>query len=119
IHGRTSIDTTPATVTNAGLLALATNSGRHARDDFAVLPEIGVNFGFQITDRLQAFVGYTYMYWSNVVRPGDQVDLGLNPNLIPTSATFNTAGGPARPAFSFRDTDFWAQGINVGMEFRY
>ena len=119
IHGRTAIDTAPVTVNNAGLLALASNSGRFSRDEFAVVPEVGVNLGFQITDRLQVFLGYTYLYWSNVVRPGDQIDRGLNPNLIPSSATFNNPGGPARPAFSFRDTDFWAQGINVGMGFRY
>jgi len=26
---------------------------------------------------------------------------------------------PARPAFVFRGSDFWAHGANVGLEFRY
>jgi hypothetical protein len=25
----------------------------------------------------------------------------------------------ARPAFAFNGSDFWAQGLNLGMEFRY
>jgi hypothetical protein len=119
IHGRTAIDTAPATVTSAGLLALSSNGGRYARDHFAVVPELGINLAVQITDRLQAFIGYTYLYWSQVARPGDQADPHLNPGLVPTSTTFNVPGGPSRPAFSFRDADFWAQGINIGMEFRY
>jgi hypothetical protein len=119
IQGSTAIDTTPATVANAGLLALSSNSGRYSRDAFAVVPEFGVNLGVHLTDHWQIFVGYTYLYWSQVARPGDQVDLQLNPNLIPMSATFGNPVGPTRPAFSPRDADFWAQGINVGMEFRY
>jgi hypothetical protein len=27
--------------------------------------------------------------------------------------------GPARPAFGFRETDFWAHGVNFGLEFKY
>jgi hypothetical protein len=27
--------------------------------------------------------------------------------------------GPPRPAFGFRDTDFWAHGVNFGVEFKY
>jgi hypothetical protein len=27
--------------------------------------------------------------------------------------------GAARPAFNFNETDFWAQGLNFGLELRY
>jgi hypothetical protein len=27
--------------------------------------------------------------------------------------------GPARPMTVIRDTEFWAQGMNFGLEFRY
>lgn len=107
------------TTSAAGLLALASNSGRDTRGAFAVVPEVGVNLGFQITENFRLFGGYTFLYWSRVVRPGDQVDRTLNPNLIPTSATFGLAGGPARPARTGAETDFWAQGISAGLEFRY
>ena len=103
----------------AGLLALATNSGHFDRQAFAVVPEVGVNFGFQLTKGLSAFLGYNFLYWSNVVRPGDQIDLALNENRIPSSLNFGRPGGSSRPAFSFKDSDFWAQGINVGLQFQY
>ena len=35
------------------------------------LPEIGVNVGYDVTPRLRVQAGYTFLYLSNVVRPGD------------------------------------------------
>ncbi len=119
IRGATAINTTPATVAPAGFLALASNSGRDTRDEFAAIPEVGVNLGVRVTSHIQVFVGYSFMYWANVLRPGDQIDTTLNPNLIPTSNTAGVAGGPSRPAFVPHDAGFWAQGLNVGLELRY
>ena len=51
---------------------------------------------------------------SSVARAGDQVDLRVNPNLITT-----TPVGPANPPFAIHDTNYWAQGVNFGLEFRY
>jgi hypothetical protein len=117
IHGSTQIGAQP--IVSEGFLALASNSGRFNHSGFAVVPEVNVSIGFQITEYLRAFAGYSFLYWSQVARPGDQVDLGLNENLVPTSTTFGTGGGPARPAFAFHTTDFWAHGINLGLEFRF
>jgi hypothetical protein len=109
-----------STALPGGLLAQPSNSGRYSQEAFAVVPEMGINFGVQLTAHLRARVGYTFLYVSNVVRGGDQIDRTVNltgrPGLfsIPGAAT-----GPARPLFDFRDTDFWAQGINAGLEFRY
>lgn len=101
-----------------GLLALPTNMGSYSRDKFAVVPELGINVGRQLTDHLRVYVGYNLLYWSSVVRPGDQIDFVVNPTQLPTPAGPGVLVGPARPAFSFRDTDFWAQGVNLGVEFR-
>ncbi len=121
IRGLTRI-TTPAgvtTVSPAGLLALRTNSGHFSRDQFAVMPEEILRAGIQVTKCVRFSIGYDFLALSNVVRPGDQIDPALNPNLIPTSLTFGQPGGAARPAFAFHDTGFWAQGVNFGLEFRY
>lgn len=109
----------PGTPLGPGLLALSSNSGRDTSGEFSIVPEIAVSTGFRLTENFRAFAGYTFLFWNRVVRPGDQVDRTLNPNLIPTSATFGAAGGPARPARTGADTDFWAHGVNVGLEFRY
>jgi hypothetical protein len=121
IQGSTVI-TSPSgatVVTPSGFLASGSNSGHFTRDRFAVVPEVGINVGCQVTRHVRAFVGYTFVYCSSVVRPGDQVDVGLSGTQIPTDTRFNPQAGPARPAVVLRDTDFWAQGINFGMEFRY
>ncbi len=121
VGGATAITPTggPRSVTSGGLLAQATNSGRFSRDTFSVVPEVGVNVGYRIFECLRAYVGYTFIYWSDVARPGDQIDRRVNPAALPTSLFAGIAGGPARPAPIFNDTGFWAQGVNFGLEFRY
>jgi hypothetical protein len=106
-------------VLRGGLLGQPTNSGHFSRDDFSVVPEAGINIGYQVTDHVRAFVGYTFLYWSDVVRPGDQIDRAVNLSQIPSTSGPGTLVGPARPTVVFKDTDFWAQGINFGLEFRY
>jgi len=121
IGGSTAITTATGStsVSPGGLLALPTNSGTFHRDEFAVVPEAGIRVDCRLTRHLHAFVGYSFLYWSEVLRPGNQIDPRLNVNEVPTSKSFGAAGGPSRPAFSFNGTDFWAQGVSFGMEFRY
>ncbi len=118
INGATNINTQPAIAQNGGFFAVASNSGRFTNNAFAVVPEIGVTLKFRLTERLQIFAGYSFLYWSRVARPGDQIDTSVNPNLVPTSSTYGM-GGPNRAAFSLHQTDFYAQGANFGLEFRY
>jgi hypothetical protein len=102
-------------VFNGGLLALPTNSGHFTRDQFTWVPEIGLNLGYQCTDHIKFYVGYNFLYISSVVRPGEQIDRVVNTNQLPPAV----AGGPARPAFTFNASEFWAQGVNFGVEFKY
>jgi hypothetical protein len=105
---------------NGGLLALPSNIGHFERDRFSVIPEVGLNLGYQITDNLLVFVGYNFLYWSNVVRPGDQIDRVLDINQIPNfRGTTNPPAPQVRPIVPFKEQSFWAQGMNVGLEYRY
>jgi hypothetical protein len=56
-----------------------------------------------------------------VVRPGDQIDRGINPVQAPAITGVPNAPfiGPSRPAPLFNLTDFWAHGTNFGLEVRY
>jgi hypothetical protein len=99
-----------------GLLTQSSNIGHYERSTFAVMPELGVKLGCQITNYLQLYAGYNFLYLSNVVRAGDQIDLRVNPNLLPPG---NGLGGPALPAVLFKTTDFWAQGVSVGVRLNY
>jgi hypothetical protein len=109
----------PPVTYQGGLLGLVTNNGYYARNRFAVVPELGINLGYQVADWWRVFVGYDFLYWSSVVRPGDQIDLGLNVKWIPNFPTNAPPSPLLRPAPTLKDTTFWAQGISFGMEFRY
>jgi hypothetical protein len=96
-------------VSPGGLLALSSNSGHFSRDRVSLVPEFGVNLGYQVTPHLRVFTGYTLLYWFDVVRAGDQVDLTVNPNLLPPVT--GAVAGPPRPAPRFQTTDLWVQGL--------
>ena len=98
-----------------GLLALPSNSGSFASDHFVCMPELDVTAGWQISTRLRATVGYSLLWLTDMVRPGDQVDRTVNPNALPPAVS--TA--PIAPTFTMRDSDFWVQGIRVGLEYRF
>ncbi len=100
-----------------GLLAQRTNIGTYERNQFTMVPELGATVGYQITRRLRATAGYSLIYMGNVVRPGDQVDLNVNPNLLPPENV--PFSGALRPQFHFVETDYCIQGLNFGGEFRW
>jgi hypothetical protein len=108
-----------ATVTvPGGVLALSSNIGRYFREQFAVVPEVGLRVGCQISPSLGVSFGYSFLYWTDVVRPGILVDRTVAPGLVPTDRAFGTATG-TRPAFQFHSSDYWAQGLNFGLDWRF
>lgn len=118
INGATTIVENGATSNfNSGFLGQRTNSGTFDRDKFTMIPELGLTLGYQMTRRLRATMGYSLIYWGNVVRPGDQVDLDVNTNLLPPE--FDPFSGALRPQFPFRETDYWVHGLSFGAEFRW
>lgn len=118
IRGTTEI--TDATGTNAfegGLLAQRSNIGTFRQDEFAISPEIYVGLGYQLTERFRAIIGYNFLYLSNVIRPGGIIDTDLNTGLLPPEDP--NISGVLRPEFAFDTTDYWAQGISIGGEYRW
>lgn len=107
------------TTAAGGLLALpGANIGRFTRDEFSVVPQLGLNVGYQLTPNLQVFGGYTVLYWQNVIRPGTEVDPQINLNRVPGFGTFPPPTAN-RPAVLFNQTDFWAQGVNFGIRYAW
>ena len=102
-----------------GLLALPTNIGHFSQTRFAVVPELGIKLGYQLTDNVRIFVGYDFLYWSSVLRPGDQIDTALDANKIPNFGGNFPAATQVRPIVPFRTTGYFATGLNAGIEFRY
>ncbi len=71
---------------------------------FAVIPEVNANVGYQLARWCRAYVGYNFLYVSDVLRPGLQV----------SSAPLLT-----NPPALQQHTSFWAHGANFGLEFRF
>lgn len=100
-----------------GLYALNSNIGSDTSNPFTVVPELQVKLGYQLTSRLRVSIGCDFLYWSSVVRPGDQIDFTLDTNRLPPPQT--PVVNPPRPAPLFNQTDFWAMGFNTGLEYRW
>ncbi len=115
--------TGPGRTFPGGYFALPSNMGEYRRDRFGVVPEGGINLSYQVTRQLSVSVGYTFLYLNSVVRPGDQIDRTINGGqsslYVYTPTPPGLQGNVERPEPLFRSTDFWAQGISFGIEFKY
>ncbi len=103
-----------AAFAQGGLYSQPSNIGRQTSDPFAVVPEVTFSVGYDVTKNLRLFVGYTFLYISDVARPGNQVFPGVNVSQIVGPVT-----GPTAPVRIFKGSDFWAQGVNFGVEYHF
>jgi hypothetical protein len=110
----------PVLLAPGGSFAQLSNMGHYTTSHFALVPEFATDIGYQITPWMRLRLGYNFLFWSNVLRPGAQIDPTLNVNNVPVSQLFGTLpGGPARPSVLFNRSEFWAQGVSVGLLFSY
>jgi hypothetical protein len=119
VSGQTTTNTFgfPST-TPGGIFAQPSNSGHFTRDKFAVIPEVTLRVGYQFTESFSLFAGYNFLFVSEVLRPGDQMDRGLNLSQSPAFGT-GVLVGPARPMPLLSGSSFWAQGLDLGLEVRF
>ena len=79
------------------------------------VPEVALSVNRRLTDHLDFSLGYSFMYWSEAVLAGDQIDTTIDGGLL--------QGGPGngirRPAFNFRETDFYLHAMTFGLNYRY
>jgi Putative beta barrel porin-7 (BBP7) len=102
-----------------GLLAQPSNMGRHYHSSFGIIPEIGLTAGCQLTQQFKATIGYNFLYWNRVARPGDQIDRSVAPGQVARDPNFDSSTENLRPMFQMHETGFWAQGLTAGLEFQY
>ncbi len=102
-----------------GLLATGPNLGTFTQSEFSVVPEITTNLGYRVTPNLRLSVGYNFLYWSNVVRPGDQIDRVVDLALVPNPPGGVVPTANPRPLPTFRQSDFWAHGVQFGIDYRW
>lgn len=109
----------PPATASGGIFAQATNICQQTRNQFAVVPEAQVQLGYTISSGIRLFVGYDFIYLSNVVRPGDQIDTTLNLTGSPVISPGSTLTGAARPMPLFNGSSFWAQGVKFGASYLF
>lgn len=100
-----------------GVFAQPANEGHFASTRLAFVPEAQFKLGYNVTPSIRLTVGYDVLYDSNVIRPGDQINRN-----IPKGQTFDQGVAPpstTSPVPLFRSTGFLAQGLNIGVSFRF
>jgi hypothetical protein len=108
---------TPIAYPGGGYFATPTNIGSRSRNVFGVVPEAGLTLGYRLTPWLALTAGYTFLYVNDVVRAPNQINRSVNysdsnaPPAVPT--------GPQEPSFKFKSSDFWAQGLSLGLALRF
>src|SRR5438132_12432884 len=105
INGESRVNGT--VITNpvpGGVFTRSSNIGRHARNEFTAITEIGFNLGYRFAPCTQLNIGYTFMYWNDILSAAKNIDTSVS-----TDTTLT------RPVVPFRHSDFWVQGLNLGI----
>lgn len=109
----------PADTENGGLYARGAAIGNYSRDKIAMVYEQTFNLTYNFDERCQVFFGYSIIWISSVMRPGEAIDPYINDSNVrfvagaPAGSTLN------RPAFSWNANDLWTQGMNFGLRLQY
>jgi hypothetical protein len=109
----------PVTVPG-GVLAVASNSGKDSITDFSAVPQVELALHVALSERITGRVGYTFIYWPRVARPGEQIDRQLNETLPPSFVEFGQPlFGLRRPNMPVQVHDFWTHGVDFSVEVRF
>lgn len=110
-----------ATVTAGpgGLLGPVVGNVNSSHVKYAVIPEFNINFGYQVTRNIRTLIGYNFMYVTTVARPGDQISFSSSTTQFTIAGTQSSSGNVLQPNFTYKDTDFYVQGLTTGIELRW
>lgn len=100
--------------TNGGIYALGSNIGDETFTSFGFIPEIEVGLGYQWSDHVKLNCSWDLLGMNRVYRPGDQIDVRINPNILD-----GNSGNPAQPERLRNSTSLWVQTLTFGVEYRW
>lgn len=104
-----------------GFFAEPSNIGNYHRDQFSVAPEFQLQISYALTSFMSCSVGGNAIYATGLLRPGNQIDrnIDLNQNAALGGSGAVGLAGPFAPLVPFKRSDFWAAGVNCGLEFHF
>lgn len=124
----------PAEKLDGGVFVQKSNQGSHEHNHFSGIFETSLCGGFNLTSLIKVFVGYDFLWISNISRPGKQINRKINPTRTSlASASRRTAGptvgpipfgisrgaelpqGKKEPRAYSKSGHFWAKGIMAGI----
>jgi hypothetical protein len=86
------------------------NIGYFENTVFSAVPEVLGNISYRVTDRLSLRIGYNFLAYTNVQRPGSQILQNIAPGL---------AAPHLQPVFPDVRQTFILNGVNFGASFRF
>jgi len=95
---------------------LPSNAGTQSTYRVSLVPEVAVKLRYDLSDHVILSLGYSLLYWNRILCPGDLMDYHVNTTQLPFSGPTT---GALVPAVQPLHTDYFAQGINAGLEFRF
>ncbi len=101
-----------------GFYTSAANIGRTDQTHVAIVSETNLTARIAITKNISLTAGYSLFYWSDVQRAGENVTRLFNPTFNPAFAPLigvPPLSGPVPPRLN-QTTDFWAHGLNLGVQ---
>lgn len=104
-----------------GYFALPSNMGHRQRNQFAWVSQARLEVGYRFSPRIAARLGYSGLYASRVVRPGDQISRTIDTGQS-TSYTEIPMPGPVpgvQPVSGFHTSAYLAHGINAGIDISF
>jgi hypothetical protein len=114
----------------SGFLANTSNAGVFTRNEFGVIVDLEAKIGVNICYGLSGFLGYDFMVWNRVARPGENISRIVDLTQVPRSPAPIPLGTPGAPSYEHgyrgspvvvpvADDVFWARGVTMGLELRY
>jgi len=123
IKGVSRLIPTPGALPNevpGGLLAVSSNIGRTHKYMFAWNADSQIKLGYRMLRNLDVIFGYNFFWINNVIRPGTEIDPQINPQFVPTSASYGLAPTlTANPMRLFNQVDFWMMGLSAALHLQY
>lgn len=121
-----------------GIFAQPSNRGTYCKAPFAYALETRMNSILEITKNWEIDIGYTFLWISKVLRPGNQIDrkinstrtaladasrattgIGAGPIPFGAPASAPAPEGKTAPQVVFKQSSFWAQGLNFGIRWNF